>query len=106
LRFEAKNGRALNGRDIYLRDERDQVTGQPSTVVVRSTVVFGHDRLLEEVNELWDFLLAIFVVPRVGEEEATIAVLSVPESCPESSALADEATRAAGARTVVSAMEQ
>jgi hypothetical protein len=49
---------------------------------------------------------AIFVVPQVGEEEAAIAVLSVSESCPESSVLADEATRAAGALAVVSAMEQ
>jgi hypothetical protein len=51
LRFEVKNGRALDGRDIYLRDERDQVTGQPSTVVVCSAVVFGHGHLLEEVGE-------------------------------------------------------
>jgi hypothetical protein len=51
LRFEAKNDRALDGRDIYLRDERNQVTGQPSTVVVRSVIVFGHGRLLEEVDE-------------------------------------------------------
>jgi hypothetical protein len=51
LRFEAKNGRALDGRDIYIRDERDQVTDQPYTVVLRSAVVFGHGRLLEEVGE-------------------------------------------------------
>jgi hypothetical protein len=43
------------------------------------------------------FSSAIFVVPRVGEEEATIVVLSVPDSCPESLALADEATGATGA---------
>jgi hypothetical protein len=36
------------------------------------------------------------VAPRVGEEEATIAVLSALESCPESSALADGAMGAAG----------
>jgi hypothetical protein len=97
LRFEAKNGRSLDDRDIYLRDERDQVTDQPSTVVVCSAVVFGHCRLLEEVGELWDFPLCIFVAPRVGEEEATIMVLSTPESCLESSALANGATGAAGA---------
>jgi hypothetical protein len=51
LRFKAENGRALNDGDIYLRDERDQVTHQPSTVVVCPTVVFGHGRLLEEVVE-------------------------------------------------------
>jgi hypothetical protein len=45
-------------------------------------VVFGHGRLL--------------VVPRVGEE-ATIAAISAPESSPESPALVDEATGAAGA---------
>jgi hypothetical protein len=39
---------------------------------------------------------AILVAPRVGEE-AAIAVLSAPESCLESSALADGATGAAGA---------
>jgi hypothetical protein len=60
LRFEAKNGRSLDDRDIYLRDERDQVTDQPSTVVVCSAVVFGHCRLLEEVGELWDFPLRHF----------------------------------------------
>jgi hypothetical protein len=60
LRFEAKNGRALDGRNIYLRDERNQVIGQPSTVVVRSVVVFGHNRLLEEVSESWDFPLCHF----------------------------------------------
>jgi hypothetical protein len=32
---------------------------------------------------------AILVVPRVGEEEVAIAVLSAPESCPESSVLAN-----------------
>jgi hypothetical protein len=97
LRFEAENGRALDGRDIYLRDERNQVTGQPSMVVVCSTIVFGHNSLLEELSELWDFPSAIFVAPRVGEEEAAITVFSAPESCPESSALTDGATGAAGA---------
>jgi hypothetical protein len=86
LRFEAKNGRALDSRDIYLRDERDQVTGQPSMVVVCSTVVFGHGCVFEEVGEFWDFPLRHFLAPRVGEEEAAIVVLFVPESCPESSA--------------------
>jgi hypothetical protein len=51
LRFKEDNGRALDGRDIYLRDERDQVTDQPSTVVVRPAVIFIHGRLLEEVSE-------------------------------------------------------
>jgi hypothetical protein len=60
LRVEAKNGRVLDGRDIYLRDERNQVTGQPSTVMVRSAVVFGHGHLLEEVDEFWDFPLRHF----------------------------------------------
>jgi hypothetical protein len=46
--------------------------------------------------------VAILVAPRVGEE-AAIAALSAPESCPESSVLADGAT---GARTMVSAIEQ
>jgi hypothetical protein len=40
---------------------------------------------------------AIFAVPHVGEGEAAIAVLSVPESCPESSVLPDGAMRVAGA---------
>jgi hypothetical protein len=40
---------------------------------------------------------AIFATLQVGEEEAAIVVLSVPESCPESSVLADEAMRAAWA---------
>jgi hypothetical protein len=92
LRFEAENGRAINDRDIYLRDERDQVTGQPFMGVVRSTVVF-----LKKLASSGIPPSAIFAVPRVGEEEAAIAVLSVSESCPESSALADEATRAVGA---------
>jgi hypothetical protein len=48
----------------------------------------------------------IFVAPRVGEEEAAIAVLSILESCPESSALADEVMRALGARAMALAMEQ
>jgi hypothetical protein len=90
LRCEAKNGRALHGRDIYLRDERDQVTGQLSTVVVRS-VVFLKKSVSSGISPS-----AIFVAPRVGEEEVVIVVLSVPESCPESSTLADEAMRAAG----------
>jgi hypothetical protein len=47
----------------------------------------------------------ILVAPCVGEE-AAIAVLSTPESCPESSALADGAMTAVGAWTVVSAIEQ
>jgi hypothetical protein len=40
---------------------------------------------------------AILVTPWVEEEEVAITVLSAPESCPESSALADGAMRAAGA---------
>jgi hypothetical protein len=51
LKFKAENGRALDGMDIYLRDERDQVTGQPSTVVVHPVIIFGHGRLPEEVGE-------------------------------------------------------
>jgi hypothetical protein len=92
LRFEAKNGRALNGRDIYLRDERNQVTSQPSTVVVLSAVVFLKKSMCFGISPF-----AILVAPRVGEEEAAIAMLSAPESCPKSSALADGATGAAGA---------
>jgi hypothetical protein len=87
LRFETNNGRALNCRDVYLRDERDQVTGQPSTVVVRSAVIFLKKLVSSGISPS-----AIFAVTRVGEEEVAIAVLSVPESCPESSALADVAT--------------
>jgi hypothetical protein len=64
--------------------------------VVRPVVVFGHGRLLEEVGEFGNLLAAILVAPRVGEEVA-IAALSTPESCPESSALADGAMGAAGA---------
>jgi hypothetical protein len=48
---------------------------------------------------------AILVAPRVGEEDAIVA-LSAPESCPKSSALADGATGAAGVWTVVSVIEQ
>jgi hypothetical protein len=47
LRFKVENGIALDGEDIDLRDERDQVTGQPFMIVVRPMVVFGHSRLLE-----------------------------------------------------------
>jgi hypothetical protein len=60
LRFKAENGTALNGGDIYLRDERDQVTGQPSTAVVRPTVVFSHGHLLEEVDEFWNLPLRYY----------------------------------------------
>jgi hypothetical protein len=97
LRFKAKNSRALDGGDIYLRDERDQVTSQPSMIVVHPAAVFGHGRLFEEVGEFWNLPFAILVAPRVGEEEAAITALFTLESCPESSALADEATGAAGA---------
>jgi hypothetical protein len=48
----------------------------------------------------------ILVAPRVGEEEVVIAVLSALKWCPELSVLADGATGAAGAWTVVSDMEQ
>jgi hypothetical protein len=51
LRFKADNDGTLDGRDIYLRHERYQVTGQPSAVMVCPAVVFGHDHLLEEVGE-------------------------------------------------------
>jgi G:T-mismatch repair DNA endonuclease (very short patch repair protein) len=63
LRFKEDNGRALDGKGIYLRDERDQVTGQPSTVVVRPTVIFVHGRLLEECSEFGN--LPRGVVPQV-----------------------------------------
>jgi hypothetical protein len=96
LRFKAENG-----RDIYLRDKRDQVTGQPSMVVVRSAVVFGHGHLLEEVGEFWDFPLHHFC----GATSWRRRGVSVLELCSESLVLADEATRATGARAVVSAME-
>jgi hypothetical protein len=93
LRFKIDNDRALNSRDVYLRDETYQVTSQLFTVVVRSTVVFSHGRLHEEVGELRDFPPPpFFAAPRLGEEEATITLLSILESCPESWALANEAT--------------
>jgi hypothetical protein len=60
MRFKAKNGRAIDGRDIYLWDERDQVTSQSFMVVVHSVVVFGYGRLLEKVDEFWDLLLRHF----------------------------------------------
>jgi hypothetical protein len=40
-----------------------KVTGQPSTVVVRPAVAFGHGRLLEEVGELWNLPFVILVAP-------------------------------------------
>jgi hypothetical protein len=64
-----------------------KVTGQPSTVVVRSAAIFLKKLVSSGISPS-----AIFAVTRVGEEEVAIAVLSVPESCPESSALADVAT--------------
>jgi hypothetical protein len=57
MRFKTDNGRTLDGGDIYLRDERDQVIDQPSTVVIRPAVVFGHGHLLEEVGEFWNLPL-------------------------------------------------
>jgi hypothetical protein len=89
LRFKAENGRALDGGDIYLRDERDQVTDQSSTVVLRSAVVFLKKSVSSGISPF-----TILVAPRVREEEAVIAALSALESCPESSALFDGATGA------------
>jgi hypothetical protein len=92
LRFKAKNGRALNGRDIYLRNERDQVTSKPSTVVICPTVVFLKKSVCSGISPS-----VILVAPRVGEEEAAIVVLSAPESCLKSSALVDGVTGVAEA---------
>jgi hypothetical protein len=92
LRFKAENGIALDGGDIYLRDERDQVTGQPSTVVLRLVVVLLKKSVSSAISPF-----TILVAPRVREEEAIIAALSALESCPESSALVDGATGAAEA---------
>jgi hypothetical protein len=91
LRFKADNGRALDGGDIYLRDERDQVTGQPSTAMVHPAVVFLKKSVSSGISPT-----AILVAPQVGEE-AAIAALFASESCPKSSALVDGATGAAGA---------
>jgi hypothetical protein len=101
LRFKADNSRTLDGGDIYLRDERDQVTDQPSTVVVRPAVVFLKKSMSSRISPF-----AILVAPRVGEEEAAITALSALESCPESSALAGGTTGTAEAWTVVSTIEQ
>jgi hypothetical protein len=96
LRFEAENGRALDGRDIYLRDEKTKLpVSHPRSWYARRlssvTVVFLKKSVSFEISPS-----AIFVAPQVGEEEADIAVLSTLESCPESSALVDGAARAAG----------
>jgi hypothetical protein len=69
-------------------------------VVVRPTVVF-----LKKSVSSGIFPAAILMAPRVGEE-VSIAVLSTPESCLESLALADGATGATGSWTVVSAIEK
>jgi hypothetical protein len=92
LRFKADNGRTLDDGDVYLRDERDQVTDQPSMVVVCPAVVFLKKSMSSVISPF-----TILVAPQVGEEEAAITVLSALESCPESSALAGGTTGAAGA---------
>jgi hypothetical protein len=75
-------------------------------IVVRSVVIFDHGHLLEKVVEFWDFPVHHFGGTQVGEEDAAIAVLFTPETCPESSSLTDGATEVAGSLTVVSTMEQ
>jgi hypothetical protein len=105
LRFKADNGRALDGGDIYLRDERDQVTGQPSTVVVHPTVIFGHGRLLEEVDEFWNLPHRHSCGTTSWRRSHHCSAFRL-RVVPESSALADGATGAAGAWTMVSAIEQ
>jgi hypothetical protein len=65
------------------------------------TVVFLKKSVSSEISPS-----VILVAPQVEEEEVAIVALSALESCPESSALADGATGAAGARAVVPAMEQ
>jgi hypothetical protein len=88
LRFKEDNGRTHDSGDIYLRDERDQVNDQPSTVMVHPVVVFLKKSVSSRISPA-----TILVAPRVGEE-AAIATLSAPESCPESLALANKAAGA------------
>jgi hypothetical protein len=102
LRFKAKNYRALDGREIYLRDERDQVIGQPSMVVVCPAVVFGHGRLFEEVGEFWNLPLH----HSCGTTSWRRRSHNRSAFHPESSALADGAMGTAGVWTVMSAIEQ
>jgi hypothetical protein len=90
---------ALDGGDIYLRDERDQVislVSHPQSWYARRsssvTIAFLKKSVSSGISPF-----VILMAPRVGQEEDAIAALSAPESCPESSALADGATGAAGA---------
>jgi hypothetical protein len=91
LRLKAENGKAIDSRDIYLgmKETKLPVSHPRSWYARRSfsvTVVLLKKSVSSGISPS-----AILVAPRVREEEVTIAAISAPESCPESSALADGA---------------
>jgi hypothetical protein len=81
LRSEAKNGRALDGMDIYLgMKETKLLVSHPRSWYAQRlssvAVVFVKKYVSSGISPS-----AILVAPHVREEEAAITVLSAPESC-------------------------
>jgi hypothetical protein len=74
--------------------------------VVRLAIRFCYDCLLEEIRQFRNFPSSILMTPQVGEDEVTIAALSVAELYPESSSLIGGALREVGQGTEVLSMER
>jgi hypothetical protein len=73
--FEANHGRVMDSANIYLRNCRHQIVSQPTEVVIGLAFLLSDGCLLEEISHLKNFLSAILMVARVGEEEVVGAAL-------------------------------
>ena len=74
--------------------------------MVRLAICFCYNGLLEEIRQFQNFPSSILMTPRVGEDEVTIAALSVAELYPELSSLIDGALGEVGWGTEVLTMER
>jgi hypothetical protein len=52
MRFKANHGRAVGGRNVYLRNRRNQIARQPAKIMISLAISLGAVGFLPEINYL------------------------------------------------------
>jgi hypothetical protein len=80
MRFKANHGRAVGGRNVYLRNGRNQIARQPAKIMISLVISLGHVGFLLEIGYLMNLVVPILIATRVDEEVVVGVSLSIPES--------------------------
>jgi hypothetical protein len=79
MRFKANHGWVVGGRNVYLRNRRNQIACQPAKIMISLAISLGHVGFLLEIGYLMNLVVPILIATKVEEVVAGVS-LSIPES--------------------------